>query len=85
VIWSGDVNGSRQRRSAAHHGSIGPSSIKEGRRGDGDDQAIPQLGDGLDPRNGRGLHAAGVMDKQTMRKFDDVCLTPGEIRALREC
>lgn len=37
-----------------------------------------------------GLHAAGVMDKQTMRKFDDACLTPvrqlapEEIRALRE-
>jgi putative transcriptional regulator len=37
-----------------------------------------------------GLHAAGVMDKQTMRKFDEACLTPvlpltpGEIRALRE-
>ncbi len=37
-----------------------------------------------------GLHAAGVMDKQTMRKFDDACLTPvrpltpQEIRALRE-
>jgi putative transcriptional regulator len=37
-----------------------------------------------------GLHAAGVMDKQTMRKFDDTCLTPvhpltpEEIRALRE-
>ena len=37
-----------------------------------------------------GLHAAGVMDKQTMRKFDDACLTPvrpltpDEIRALRE-
>ena len=36
-----------------------------------------------------GLHAAGVMDKQTMRKFDDACLTPvrplsaEEIRALR--
>ena len=36
------------------------------------------------------LHAAGVMDKQTMRKFDDACLTPvrplspEEIRALRE-
>lgn len=23
-----------------------------------------------------GLHAAGVMDKQTMRKFDEACLTP---------
>ena len=23
-----------------------------------------------------GLHAAGIMDKQTMRKFDDACLTP---------
>jgi putative transcriptional regulator len=37
-----------------------------------------------------GLRAAGVMDKQTMRKFDDACLTPvlpltaEEIRALRE-
>lgn len=37
-----------------------------------------------------GLHAAGVMDKQTMRKFDNACLTPvrplspEEIRALRE-
>jgi putative transcriptional regulator len=37
-----------------------------------------------------GLHAAGVMDKRTMRKFDDACLTPvsplspQEIRALRE-
>ena len=37
-----------------------------------------------------GLHAAGVMDKQTMRKFDEACLTPvrplsaEEIRALRD-
>lgn len=37
-----------------------------------------------------GLHAAGVMDKQTMRKFDEACLTPvrpltpEEIRMLRE-
>jgi putative transcriptional regulator len=37
-----------------------------------------------------GLHAAGVMDKQTMAKFDDACLTPvrkltpDEIRAVRE-
>lgn len=23
-----------------------------------------------------GLHAAGVMDKQTMHRFDDACLTP---------
>ena len=23
-----------------------------------------------------GLHAVGVMDKQTMRKFDEACLTP---------
>lgn len=35
------------------------------------------------------LHAAGVMDKRTMREFDDLCLTPvrplkpKEIRALR--
>jgi putative transcriptional regulator len=37
-----------------------------------------------------GIHAAGVMDKRTMRKFDEACLTPvrplsaEEIRALRE-
>lgn len=37
-----------------------------------------------------GLHNARVMDKQTMRKFDEACLTPvrplsaEEIRALRE-
>jgi putative transcriptional regulator len=37
-----------------------------------------------------GLHAAGVMDRQTMRRFDEACLTPvralkpNEIRALRE-
>ncbi|MGC9272062.1 helix-turn-helix domain-containing protein, partial [Acidiphilium sp.] len=37
-----------------------------------------------------GLHAAGLMDKQTMRKFDEACLTPvrplapEEIRNLRE-
>jgi putative transcriptional regulator len=37
-----------------------------------------------------GLLSAGVMDKQTMRKFDEACLTPvrplsaEEIRALRE-
>jgi putative transcriptional regulator len=37
-----------------------------------------------------GLRAAGVMDKQTMRQFDEACLTPvralspGEIRGLRE-
>jgi putative transcriptional regulator len=36
-----------------------------------------------------GLHSAGVMDKRTMREFDDLCLTPvrplkpREIRALR--
>ena len=36
-----------------------------------------------------GLHATGVMDKCTMRDFDDLCLTPvqplkpTEIRALR--
>ena len=36
------------------------------------------------------LHAAGVLDKRTMRTFDEVCLTPvrplsaAEIRALRE-
>jgi putative transcriptional regulator len=37
-----------------------------------------------------GLHDAGMLDKQTMRRFDDSCLTPihqftaEEIRALRE-
>ena len=37
-----------------------------------------------------GLHAAGVMNKQTMREFDAACLTPvrpltaTEIRTLRE-
>lgn len=37
-----------------------------------------------------GLHAAGVIDKSTMREFDALCLTqveamePAEIRALRE-
>ncbi len=37
-----------------------------------------------------GLHSIGLMDKQTMRKFDDACLTPArplspeEIRSLRE-
>ena len=36
------------------------------------------------------LHDAGLMDKRTLRKFDELCLTPvrpmqpGEIRALRE-
>lgn len=36
-----------------------------------------------------GLHAAGVMSKRTMRKFDEMCLTPvpslkpKQIRALR--
>jgi putative transcriptional regulator len=37
-----------------------------------------------------GLHAAGIIDKQTIRRFDETCLTPvrplspAEIRALRE-
>lgn len=37
-----------------------------------------------------GLHEAGVVDRTTMREFDDLCLTPvapmlpEEIRALRE-
>ncbi|HEY3332948.1 MAG TPA: DNA-binding transcriptional regulator [Capsulimonadaceae bacterium] len=37
-----------------------------------------------------GLHASGLMSKQTMRKFDETCLTPirlisaQEIRELRE-
>ena len=36
------------------------------------------------------LHDAGLMDKRTLRKFDELCLTPvramqpGDIRALRE-
>jgi putative transcriptional regulator len=36
-----------------------------------------------------GLHGAGLMEKRTMREFDDLCLTPvrpfqpDEIRALR--
>jgi putative transcriptional regulator len=37
-----------------------------------------------------GLHKAGLIDKQTLRQFDDACLTPvqpltpDQIRALRE-
>lgn len=37
-----------------------------------------------------GLHEAGVMDKRTLREFDELCLTPisplqpEEIRALRQ-
>ena len=37
-----------------------------------------------------GLHKAGLIDKQTLRKFDEACLTPvqplspAQIRALRE-
>ena len=37
-----------------------------------------------------GLHTAGVMDRKTMREFDELCLTPvhplkpKEIRALRQ-
>ena len=31
-----------------------------------------------------GLHAAGAMDKQTMRRFDATCLTPRHLRAPRE-
>jgi putative transcriptional regulator len=37
-----------------------------------------------------GLHSIGLIDKQTMRRFDDACLTPvrplsaSDIRALRE-
>jgi putative transcriptional regulator len=36
------------------------------------------------------LHDAGAIDKQTMRRFDEACLTPirplkpGEIKAIRE-
>jgi putative transcriptional regulator len=38
----------------------------------------------------KGLHGAGVMDKETMRRFDVMCLTPvrpltaKQIRALRQ-
>lgn len=41
-------------------------------------------------KTAEGLHAADVMEKQTMRKFDEACLTPvrplppEEIRSLRE-
>jgi putative transcriptional regulator len=31
-----------------------------------------------------GLHAAGVMDKQTMRTFDEMCLRSDELRAPHE-
>src|SRR5271165_6317560 len=31
-----------------------------------------------------GLTSAGVMSKQTMREFDELCLTPVRIRDLRE-
>ena len=37
-----------------------------------------------------GMYAAGTIDKETMRTFDEACLsvrqelTPGEIKALRE-
>jgi putative transcriptional regulator len=24
----------------------------------------------------KGLHSSGIMDKKTMREFDDLCLTP---------
>ncbi len=42
------------------------------------------------PEPAEGLYAAGVLDKQTMRTFDEACLTPvrplaaAEIRVLRE-
>jgi putative transcriptional regulator len=41
-------------------------------------------------KTAKGLHAAGVMEKATMREFDALCLTPvepmkpAEIRALRQ-
>src|SRR5687767_4654747 len=41
-------------------------------------------------KTAKGLHAAGVMDKATMREFDALCVTPvepmkpQEIRALRQ-
>ncbi len=31
----------------------------------------------------QGLAEAGLMSKRTMRKFDEMCLTPEDIRALR--
>jgi putative transcriptional regulator len=42
------------------------------------------------PEIATGLHAVGMIDKQTMRRFDDSCLTPipqfsaTQIRALRD-
>lgn len=30
-----------------------------------------------------GLAEAGLMSKRTMRKLDEICLTPDDIRALR--
>jgi putative transcriptional regulator len=31
-----------------------------------------------------GLHAAGAMDKRTMREFDELCLTPVRPPGLKE-
>ena len=42
------------------------------------------------PETATGLYEAGIIDKRTMREFDESCLTPirdftpGQIRALRE-
>jgi putative transcriptional regulator len=30
------------------------------------------------------LHSVGAIDKRTMRRFDDACLSPKQIKALRE-
>jgi DNA-binding transcriptional regulator YiaG len=32
-----------------------------------------------------GLHAAGVMDKHTMREFDQLCLMPAEEKVAPKC
>jgi putative transcriptional regulator len=55
-----------------------------------DERTVPQQGLASILDTAEGLHAAGVMGKQTMRRFDGACLTPvqpltaEEIRALRE-
>ena len=52
--------------------------------------AVPYPRHGLDPRVPGGLHAAGVTDRHTRRRFDAACLTPvgalggAEIRTPRE-
>ena len=51
---------------------------------------LPTLGDTFGYSAVEGMYAAGTIDKETMRTFDEDCLvipknlTPGEIKALRE-